>query len=114
VSPEIQGVAGLAALEAMEQVLVEVDAERAAGAGAGAVQGAGTALLSAVRAAWSEAEQFEHGVDADGGSGGSTKLMPSWTPGENCLRIRSTSTFANRSHSAIFDKYVAACGMPSA
>ena len=70
VGPEVQRVAGLAALEAMEQVLVEVDAERAAGAAGGSVQGTRAALLSAVRAAGPEAEQFEYGVDGDGGSDG--------------------------------------------
>ncbi len=43
--PQVQGVAGAAALEAVEHVLVEVGREAVAGAGGRAVQRAGTALL---------------------------------------------------------------------
>ena len=44
--PEVEGVAGAAALEAVEGVLLEVDGEAAAGAGGRAVQRAGAALLA--------------------------------------------------------------------
>ena len=68
--PQVQGVAGAAALEAVEGVLFEVDGEAAAGAGRGAVQGTGAALLAAAAAAGLEAEQLQHGRHGDGGTHG--------------------------------------------
>ncbi len=68
--PEVEGVAGSAALEAVEGVGVGVDAEAAGGAAVRAVQGAGAALLAGVIGAGREAEQREHLGDGEGGSDG--------------------------------------------
>ena len=71
VCPEVQGVAGLAALEALEGVLVQIGGEAAAGAGRGAMQGTGAALLAAFGGAWVEAEQLQYGGQShDGTQGG--------------------------------------------
>jgi hypothetical protein len=79
VGPEVEGVAGAAALEAVEGLLVEVGGEAAAGADGGAVQGAGAALLGAACGVGLELEQLQDGgegeggadgVEVDGGSGG--------------------------------------------
>ena len=66
--PQLQGVAGAAALEAMERVRAGVDAEATSGAHGRAVQGTGTALLAGVVGAWHEAQQREHLGDRDGGA----------------------------------------------
>ena len=57
--PEIQGVAGLAALETVKGVVLQVGGEAATGARRGAMQGTGAALLAARRAPWAEAEQLQ-------------------------------------------------------
>jgi len=69
--PEVQRVAGAAALEAMEALLLKVGGEAAAGAGGGAVQGAGAALLGTVGAVGLEAEQLQDGSQGDRGADGS-------------------------------------------
>lgn len=68
--PEVEGVAGLAAFEAVEDVAVEVGGEAASGSGSGAVQGARSAMLSALSGAVLPAEQFEDGGDRHGGADG--------------------------------------------
>ena len=68
--PEVEGVAGAAALEAVEGVLVEVGREAMAGAGGRAVQGAGATLLGAVGAVGLEAEQLQDGRHGEGGADG--------------------------------------------
>ena len=68
--PEVERVARAAALEAVEEILVEVGGEAAAGGGGGAVQGAGTAVLATVGGGWREAEQLEDGGESDGGANG--------------------------------------------
>ena len=60
----------LSALEAVEDVVVEVGGEAAAGAGGGAVQGARSAVLGALSGVGLPAEQFEDGGDGDGGANG--------------------------------------------
>src|SRR6476646_7713977 len=57
-SPQVQGVAGAAALETVEVLLFQVDAETAAGGGRRAVQRTGASLLAAARAVGLEAEQW--------------------------------------------------------
>jgi len=77
VGPEVEGVAGAAAFEAVEDAVAVVDGEAAAGAGSGAVQGTGAALLGAVGGVRPEAKQREDvghgdsgtdGVEVDGGA----------------------------------------------
>jgi len=68
--PQVQRVAGAAALEAMEEVLVEVGREAAADAGRRAVQRARAALLGTTGAVGVEAEQLQDGGHADGGANG--------------------------------------------
>src|SRR6266849_8100454 len=68
--PQVQGVAGAAAFEAMKVVLVQVGREAPARAMGRAVQGAGAALLGAVGAARLEAKQAEDGGHGDGGANG--------------------------------------------
>ena len=68
--PEVEGVAGVAALEAVEDILVEVCGEAASGAGSGAVQRARSAVLGALSGAGLPAEQLEDGGDRDGGADG--------------------------------------------
>ena len=69
--PEVEGVAAAVALEAVEQVAVEVGGEAAAGGGRGAVQGTRAASLGASGVGGPEAEQSQdvgHGCGgADGG-----------------------------------------------
>lgn len=66
--PEVEGVAGLSALEAVEDILVVVGGEAAGGGGGGAVQGAGSAVLGALSGAGPPAEQIEDGDDREGGA----------------------------------------------
>ena len=56
--PQVEGVARAAALEAIEQILVEVGGEASACAGRRAVQRARAALLGAVGGVGLEAEQL--------------------------------------------------------
>jgi hypothetical protein len=67
--PEVEGVSGAAAFEAVEDIGLQVDGEATAGAGRGAVQGTRSAVLG-VGSAWFEAEQCEDGGDGDGGADG--------------------------------------------
>lgn len=57
--PEIEGVSGAAALEAVEDVVEQLDGEATAGAGVGAVQRTATALLSTENRLGLEAEQLQ-------------------------------------------------------
>jgi len=68
--PEIEGVAGAAAFEAVEDTVGVVDGEATAGAGSRAVQGTGTALLCAMGGVWAEAEQVQDVSHGDGGADG--------------------------------------------
>ena len=68
--PEIQGVSGAAALEAVEGMGVGIDAEAACGAVGRTVQGAGAALLASVVGTRVEAEQRQHLGDGDGSAYG--------------------------------------------
>ena len=63
--PEVEGVAGAAALEAVECVPVEVGGEAAGDAGVRAVQRTRPALLAAVGRVGLEAEQLQDGRDVD-------------------------------------------------
>ena len=54
--PEVEGIAGAAALKAVEGVLLEVGREATAGARSGAVQGARATLLGALAASESRGE----------------------------------------------------------
>ena len=83
--PEVEGVAAAAALEAVEGVLLQVGGEAAAGAGGGAVQGAGATLLGAVRGQGLEAEQVEDGGQGDGGADGGE--VDGWPIGDNGLTL---------------------------
>ena len=67
-SPQVQGIAGPAALEAVKNLLLEVGREAAAGATGRAVQWAWSALLGAAAASGLEAEQFQGGGHRDGGA----------------------------------------------
>ena len=69
-SPEVQGVAGASALEAMEDVQLEVGGEAAAGVGGRGVQGTGPAVLVGARAGGVAAEQLEDGGHVKGGADG--------------------------------------------
>src|SRR5712692_1218009 len=68
--PEVQGVSSAAALEAVKNVGVGVDAEAAGGAAGRTMQGAGAALLAGVVGAWGEAKQRQHLGDGNGGPNG--------------------------------------------
>ena len=68
--PQVQGVAGAVALEAMERVGVGVNAETACGSLSRAVQGTGAALLAGVVRARHEAQEGEHLGDGEGGPHG--------------------------------------------
>src|SRR5262249_7584692 len=68
VGPEVQGIAGPAAFEAVEGVALEVGGGAAAGAGIRAGQGAWAALLGALAAARPKAEEGEDGGHSDGGA----------------------------------------------
>ncbi len=61
VGPEVEGITGSAAFEAMEGMLLQVDGEAAAGARRGPVQWAWTALLHTVAAATLKPEQLQNG-----------------------------------------------------
>jgi hypothetical protein len=67
--PEVEGVAGASAFEAVEGILVEMSREAAAGAGGRAVQGTGSAFLGAP-AVERAAEELQDGGDGDGGLDG--------------------------------------------
>ncbi len=69
--PQIQGVAGAVALEAMKRVRKGIDAEGAGGAAGGTVQRTGAALLAGMVGAWGEAEQRQHLGNGNGGPHGS-------------------------------------------
>jgi hypothetical protein len=68
--PEVEGISGSAALEAVEEVVVEVDGEATARARRRTVQGARAALLCAARALRLKAKQLEDGGDRDGSANG--------------------------------------------
>src|SRR4051794_30630401 len=68
--PQVQGVAGAAALEAVELLLLEIDAEATAGGGSRAGQRTGPPLLGAAAAVGLEAEQVQDGGDGEGGADG--------------------------------------------
>ena len=78
-SPEVEGVAGVSALEAVEGVLFEVDGKASAGGGGGAVQGAGAASLGGAGGSRRAAEQVEDGADGDGGADGGEVEGGAWS-----------------------------------
>ena len=61
VGPEVEGIAGSSAFEAVENMLLQVDGEAAAGAGRGPVQRARATLLCTVAAPGAEAKELQHG-----------------------------------------------------
>ena len=77
--PQVQGVAGAVALEAVEDIRVEFGGEAVAGAGGRAVQGARAALLGAARADGLPAEQLQDGGDGDGGTNGGEVDRGQWS-----------------------------------
>ena len=90
--PKVEGIAGAAALEAMEDVLVEVGREGATGGGRGSVQGARAALLGATFAGGLEAEELQHGRHGDGGTNGGEVDGRSWHTGLTRLLVLSLSS----------------------
>src|ERR1700728_365604 len=68
--PQVQGVAGAVALEAVEALGMSADAEAVGRASVRAVEGTGAALLAAVIGTGHEAKQAQHLSDGDGGTHG--------------------------------------------
>ena len=83
--PQVEGVAAAATLEAVEVMLLQVGGKAAAGAGGGAVQRAGAALLRAVGRLRLEAEQVEDGSQGDGGAHGGE--VDGWSSGDIGLTL---------------------------
>jgi len=107
VGPEIEGVAGAAAFEAVEHVALQVSGETAAGAMSRAVQRTWPALLSAAFRIGLPAEQVENSGDGDGGADGSkVDGGPSRDDGLRRAALmlglaRQTASFAGRGEFAV-------------